>query len=421
MALSRCKSLEGLVLSTRIGEFSVKSDTTVVTFTDHVERNQPGIAELEQSRRDYVEELLIDLFDFKPVQRYINYLLKLWEEHSSIMLGTLDSGLKNMNPFLRKELIEVASKFESQLKHLIASAPDPEENYQLQERVKKAAEYFSGKFENLILHPFKDMTFETDNKTVRKSFNDAADRLRQEISSKKICLDLCKDGFTIKSYLETKSKSAIEAPERGFMAKIKEESHSFSLHPDFYSKLKRWRQKKADELDVEISRILPQNTIKGIVDNLPATKTALKAVKGMGGTRLQEFGKEILEMVIAYRKDKGMELPINAEKEAEKAGLDSKGTSFDLFNSGKSILEIASERRMAASTIEGHLAHFVGTGELDLDRVVAPDERKAILDYVEKHRPETMAEIFNALGTKYNYSQIRFVLKYLEASRENAV
>jgi hypothetical protein len=385
------------------------------------ETAQPGLPELEQSRKDYVQELLIDLFDFKPIQRSINYLLKLWEEHSSIMLGTLDSGLKNMNPLLKKELIEVASKFELQLKHLIASASDPEANSLLQERIRKAAEYFSDKFETLIHQPFKELTFETDNKTVRKSFNDAADKLRQEMSSKKICLDLSRNGFSIKLYLETKSKSAIEATERSLISKIKEESHSFSLHPDFYSKLKRWRQKKADELDVEISRILPQKTIKGIADNLPATKIALKAVKGMGGTRLQEFGKELLEMVIAYRKDKGMELPINVEREIEKAGLDSKGTSFDLFNSGKSILEIASERKMAVSTIEGHLAHFVGTGELDLDRVVAPEERKAIVDYVEKHKPETMSEIFNALGNKYGYSQIKFVLKYLEALRENAI
>ena len=51
VALSRCKTIEGMVLSTRIGDFSVKSDSTVVSFTDHVEKNQPGPAELERSRK----------------------------------------------------------------------------------------------------------------------------------------------------------------------------------------------------------------------------------------------------------------------------------------------------------------------------------------------------------------------------------
>ena len=58
-----------------------------------------------------------------------------------------------------------------------------------------------------------------------------------------------------------------------------------------------------------------------------------------------------------------MEVPLNAEQEAEKAGLDSKAISLDLFVNGKSIEEIAADRGFANSTIEIHLAYFVGSGE----------------------------------------------------------
>ena len=418
VALSRCKTLEGLVLRTRIADYSVKNDTTVIHFTDDVERNQPGPAELVQSRKDYVQQLLNELFDFKPVLRHIHYLLKIWEEHSTQLLGTLNVKLRGMISPLQNELIGVAGKFEVQLKHLIAISLNAEENEQLQERVKKASEYFFAKMEQVIEQPFAEVSFDTDNKVVRKTFNDAADKLRKEIQTKKVCLELCKKGFSIKTYLETKSKAAIEAPGVFGKKNTTGGSNSFTKYPDFYTKLKKWRQEKADVLEVEIRRILPQNTLQEIVESLPATKAELKSVKGMGGTRMQEFGKEILGMVISYRRLKGMDLPLNAEKEVEKAGMDSKQISYELFIGGKSISEIAYDRRMAVSTIEGHLAHYVGIGALELDRLVEKQKSKVILQYIEKHQSQQMTEIHASLGNDYSYSEIRFVIKHLEAKRQ---
>ncbi|MDP3180568.1 MAG: AAA family ATPase, partial [Bacteroidota bacterium] len=213
VALSRCKTLEGLVLSSSIADFSVKNDTTVIQFSDDVERNQPGPAELEQSRKDYVQQLLFDLFDFKPMERQIQFLLKLWEEHQAQLFGTLKTNLQSMTIPLQTELINVAEKFGNQIRQLIASSANAEENEQLQERVKKASDYFSGKLDLVIGQPFSAASFDTDNKAIRKSFNDAADKLRKEIQIKKVCLELCKNGFSIKTYLETKSKAAIEIPE----------------------------------------------------------------------------------------------------------------------------------------------------------------------------------------------------------------
>ncbi len=418
VALSRCKTLEGLVLSSSIADFSVKNDTTVIQFSEDVERNQPGPAELEQSRKDYVKQLLGDLFDFKPMERQIQYLLKLWEEHQSQLLGTLKSNLQSMTIPLQTELINVAEKFENQLRQLIVGSANAEENEQLQERIKKASDYFSGKLLLIVEEPFSAATFDTDNKAIRKSFNDAADKLRKEIQIKKGCLELCKKGFIVKTYLETKSKAAIEIPETVSKSSSSgSSSSSFTMYPEFYTQLKKWRSGKADLQNVEISKIIPQKTLHEIVQTLPATRAALKSVKGMGGTRLQQFGKDILELVIAYRKKKGLDLPIGAEKEAEKAALSSPEISFESFKNSKSIIEIASERGMAVSTIEGHLSQFVGTGEIQLDQVVEPKKSKAILDYIEKHKTRGSNEIRAGLGNEYSYSEIRFVFKYLEASR----
>lgn len=417
VALSRCKTLEGLVLTSPIADFSIKNDTTVIQFSNEVERNQPGPAELEQSRKDYVKHLLEELFDFKPMLWQIQYLLRLWEEHQGQLLGTLKATLQGMIIPLRTDMIEVAEKFNSQLLHLIATAPNAEESEPLQDRVKKASEYFSGKLDEIVGQTFSAATFDTDNKEIRKRFNNAADKLRKEIEMKKVCLAHCKQGFFIKTYLEIKSKAAIEVPETGHKpSSAKSSASSFTLHPDCYNQLKQWRNEKAFSLNTEISKIIPQKTLHEIVQTLPATRESLKSVKGMGGTRLKHFGKEILELVIAYRRQKGLDLPVGAENEAEKAGLSSPEISLELFKSGKSVSEVAHERGMAMSTIEGHLAQFMGTGDIQLEQVVDPKNAKVIMDYIETHKTRGLNEIRTGLGNDFTYSEIRFVLKYLEAN-----
>jgi uncharacterized protein YpbB len=126
---------------------------------------------------------------------------------------------------------------------------------------------------------------------------------------------------------------------------------------------------------------------------------------------MKQFGKEILKMTIGFRKEMGMELPLEAEQELEKAGKSSNQLSFELFKSGKSVAEIAQLRQMAVSTIEGHLAQFVGSGEIQIDQVVDPKKSKAILDYIEKHKTRGSNEIRTGLGNDYSYSEIRFVFK----------
>jgi uncharacterized protein YpbB len=121
-------------------------------------------------------------------------------------------------------------------------------------------------------------------------------------------------------------------------------------------------------------------------------------------------------MVIAYRRQKGMDLPIGAEKEAEKAGMDTKQISYELFKNGQSIADIAIERHFSPTTIEAHLAHYVGIGQLEISRFVEPDKTKNIVAFIEKNRTTQLSDIHTAMGESYSYSEIKFVLKYMEAN-----
>jgi hypothetical protein len=414
VALSRCRTFEGLVLSTPIAIHSIKSDSTVVQFSEEVEQNQPGPAELEQSRKEYIQQLLNELYDFRPALRQIQYLLRLWDEHGNQLLGSLNFVLRGMVAPIQTDMVEVAGRFENQVRQLLATGDRPEGNDLFQERIRKASEFFYTKLEFLLEQPLSDATLETDNKAVRKSFNDAIDKLNKVIRIKKICLSLCKTGFDTKSYLETRSKAAIEVEESFRGRKKTEGKVDFSVNSDFYSQLKKWRLGKAELMQVEVARILAQKTLLEIVQTLPVTGKELKEVKGMGGVRMKQFGREILEMILAYRGNHGMEVPPEAEKEAEKAGMDSRQLSYEYFKNGLSIPEIARGRQMAVSTIESHLLNYVASGEIAIDRLVDKRKVKAIEECIELNNFRQLVDLKAKLGDEYSYSEIRFVLKHLE-------
>lgn len=418
VALSRCKTFEGLVLSSPIALHSVKNDYTVGQFSEEVEQNQPGSDDLAKSRKEYFQQLVGELFDYKQIIKQIQYILKLWEEHSSQLLGTLKFSLINMINPVQTEMIDVAARFENQIRQLLSLTPNPEENQQLQDRIMKASAFYFSKLEQLLEQPITQAVFETDNKAVRKSLGEATGRLGKEIRVKKICLEKCISGFYVKTYLETRAKAVLEVEETSHGSKKSGSAADFSSNPDFYSQIKRWRAEKAELMQVEVARILPQKTLLEIVQKIPVTGKELKEVKGMGGVRMKQFGREILEMILTYRNLHGMHVPVEAEKEAERAGMDSRQLSFELFKNGLAIPEIARSRQMAVSTIESHLLYYVGSGKIDINRLVELRKVKAIEECIELNNFRQLSDLKAKLGEHYSYSEIRFVLKYLEVNNQ---
>jgi len=108
VALSRCKTLEGLVLSSPISFSSIKYDSKVARFSNDAELNKPGEQVLAESKNAYERDLLIELFDFTALQRRINYLLKLLNEHISSLHESDRNIIAAMNLTLKSEVIDVS-------------------------------------------------------------------------------------------------------------------------------------------------------------------------------------------------------------------------------------------------------------------------------------------------------------------------
>lgn len=411
VALSRCKSLEGLVLSTPLNEQSVINDNTVTGFINDVEQNQPDEEKLRIHRKEYELQILNELFDFSLILRNIAYITNYWNENETVLLGNLNMNLQEFLKDFKQEITAVAIKFRPQLEKLAHKPIFAEDNTELQDRLKKAAKYFLDKLIDLNETHLKHSAFETDNKAILKRLAEMQEVLETEIEIKKASLQSVAKGFQVNRFLTERAVAAIEKP----AVKARTQAAGIKLtHPDFYSKIVQWRSNKAAETGLDEGKILLRRVMVEISENLPSTALELKAIKGMGGKKMEQFGQDLLSLLLNYRNEKGMTLPLNAEEEIALAGLDTKEISLVLFRQGMKVPEIAKRRNFAVSTIETHLSHFISAGRLDVFELIDTDKYGNIARCIkEKSESDTITEMKNKLGEGYSYGEIRIVMAHL--------
>jgi hypothetical protein len=418
VALSRCRTLEGLVLSTPLSQSSIKNDDSVLDFTREVEQNPPGASELETSKIEYIRQLLGELFDFKPLRRRIQYVLKIYQEHQNQLAGNLQEQMSLIDFHLQNELIPVGEKFCAQIMQLTDRQSDMESNSLLHERLQKAGKWFLDKINEETIPPLNNIQFETDNRAIKKSVSEAIEKGVEILHVQRECLKVCLRQFSLLTFLEVKAKAAITPPD--FIKKTTSNADKIlpdMKHPVLYRLLSDWRQLKAEELDTEPSQILTRKTMQLLVKELPMNRKQLKNIPGIGKKKLQQFGNEIIEVITTYCLANELDPADRYDDIPQPPKTDSKKISYDLFKEGKSVLKIAMERQLTVSTIEGHLAWYVSQGILSLENLMPVDKASRIIDFISANEHVSSGDIKSALGDKFSYGEIKLVRAYLQ-SRE---
>jgi len=324
VALSRCRTLEGMVLSSRIDTSSLKIDRSVIGFMQEVSANPPDETTLNRLRRDFEQSLLTELNDFSPVFRRLEFINKLVKEHETILLGKPAETCSKTLAEIKTGILDVAVIFARQIRSLLSENPDVEQNSTLQERLIKGCAYYSDKIHDLYDLFFREFILDTDNKAVKKNIKEAVEKLDDEIRYKLTCLETVSEGFAVSSYLSARAKAGLEkAPARktistnkkANMEKAEEKpsakrsirstedvSTTDLLNPGLYSALKQWRYKKSVEMHLPVYLILSGKSMTDIARTLPRNLNQLSIIKGIGEKKLQQFGREISQMVLEYCK-----------------------------------------------------------------------------------------------------------------------
>ncbi|MBF0449714.1 MAG: AAA family ATPase [Candidatus Magnetomorum sp.] len=184
VALSRCKTLEGIILISRISRNCIKHNPEVLQFF----RNLAGKATtddlLTHSKYEYQLTLLREVFDFTKIQNTVQACLKfICKNKKKITLPTADSMIQ-MNELLEGEIVDVALKFDKQIQRIAAENKNIDENSFLQERIQKGCAYFIEKTESIVSSVIDDLSIDVTNKDIKKELKNNMATLQNDVQTK---------------------------------------------------------------------------------------------------------------------------------------------------------------------------------------------------------------------------------------------
>ena len=415
VALSRCTSLEGLVLKTRISSNALVNDSSVNQFVDALPEKEPTQEKVDQLRHDYELETLLELIDFDGVYKDFGKLMKVLYDNDTLFEGSMIQDLSKRRNRIHEELCQVSIKFEGQLQKLHAQAPSCEQNPALQERLKKGVAYFEEHLKSIAAGLF-DLPFKTDNQAVNEQLTEALKLLKEDIYLKGCCLEACQNGFSVREYQKTKSVKVIETEKIG-KKKVEIKDDTMDKSP-LYAALSAWRLQKAKEEGMPAYTVAHNKTLKAIAQAKPVTLTALKEVDGMGIKSVKHIGAEILDIVLRFMGEDPASADLGAmPEEPEKKEKKHKGETYhitkEMIDRGMSAKAIAKERGLAISTIYGHLAYLVEQGSFKASQFVDKENYNVILDYFESTFDPSITIAKDVLGEDYKYWEIKLVLAEL--------
>lgn len=301
VALSRCKTLEGLVLSSPLRPGTLINDAVVRRFTDGIEQNQPGQEQLANAKKAYYLQLLKELFDYSGVLRRMQYMTKLFNDHLWRLYPELTERYRKVRECCHNEMKEVGERFQLQLERLMYESVDYEHDGQVLERVEKGIAYFTEKTA-VVAALLNDTHPEIDNKDVRKSVEEALGRLQMEVGVKTATLEAMAGGFDVMRYLQVKAKAMIEKPRtKAKKMSDKADVPADILHPALYNILRQWRKDEAAALNLPAYTVLHQKALLGISNMLPTNGRELLTIPGIGKKVAERYGAKLLDIVNDYR------------------------------------------------------------------------------------------------------------------------
>ncbi|MCK5666868.1 MAG: HRDC domain-containing protein, partial [Thiotrichaceae bacterium] len=368
VALSRCKTFEGMLLSSPISQSAVKTDSTISQFVHHANQNIPTAEQLNTAKVSYQQKLMTDCFDFQTIRFNFNFLTTLLRDYQHLvqLSDAIRNDIENIEVQVQHDVFKVGEKFKNQLaaiieKSCLSEAKElsagklPEDDAYLQERIAKASAYFDEKLQQKLSPWAFSLCFDTDNKELRKRINQSIDFLQLSLTIKLASLDSCRECFSVTAYLQALAKAEID-----FKAKMtrKKQSIDYSSldieHPELFLQLKNWRSEQAEKEDVALFQVLHQKVIIQMVIVLPDSLGALKKIKGVGKRTVEKYGEQLITIVSDFCQKNNIEAnkslpevltePDNTTSPDKMHSSDTKQVSYELYKAGKSIAEIAQQR-----------------------------------------------------------------------------
>ena len=425
VALSRCTSLGGIVLLSKIPNSAIYSNENVVKGQSSLTLKGSLAERFEGARQMFTQQLLEDIFSFTEVENEIDTLQHYVNAQNDKLNNTAVSWVVNLQTFFRAEKMN-GLKFIRQIYALLKEQPMVEQNDGLQVRIAAASNHFIHKFLELLNH-LKNHPIITEHKEAADLVNEHLNALAIAVATNIYYLEYCKNNFSLTSFLKHRIDFAQPKFNLSCYASTKKSSKADSPNPELYDSLKRWRDMICDDDGTPIYLVATHTMLKDIATYLPKTPRDLLLISGFGKAKVDKYGDDILQTVNDYCELHNIETNMIAKAsapkkerkaKAAKEKIDTKQSTYALFKEGKTIAEIAVTRNFAIQTIEGHLAAFIEKGLIDILAFVHA-EKFEIIAAIMKDRGEKTLTDLKPLLPNASFGEIRLVEAALKAASQN--
>ena len=342
VALSRLRSLDGLILTSQISGSGIRQDQNVALFSKTKANQESLITQIRTESDVFLRSYLLHCFDLAPLDNYVY-------EHVHSYTKDINKSAKQKHVKwagqLLKELTEVkvnANKFLGQIQRMYEVKTEAG-MAALLERTIAAENYF-----NPLLVGFSKRIFER--------------------------MELVKQDKQVTAYL----------------------TELLEMEALFYDQFKKIRKATA--------------LLAATINRSEFTKQDVNALLS------QAERAAVMEKVFAVpgkldftaKKSKSVKAKTSVKEKAPK--IDTKELSLELHKEGKTIAEIARDRKMVIGTIEGHLAHYVAKQEISAKDIIGPKKLDKILSAIRELKTMQMNPIRDHLGRDYSFGEIKIGL-----------
>src|SRR5574344_1138803 len=301
VALSRCRSLDGIVLTTPINQRSLVVDEHVLDFSERKTAESELEQQVQAFKSQYNAEILHTAFDFSMIagmtRSFVNYIGSLildFNEETQPFLDALQTQVY--------ELQMVSDKFLRQLTALCA-ANDTEK---LQERLIAASDFFVPAISE-IMDLAEQSPAVTDSRTEALDYAARLTNIYEQLAAKKHLLAGIREDFSVTHYFELKATFKVPKFNVHVYAGDKKTKQKLPIkNAHLYQELATLRNELCQELNVPVYMVADTKMLVEVSKSLPQTPEELMRIKGFGKMKVQRYGFRFLDLVRAYCKENGL-------------------------------------------------------------------------------------------------------------------
>lgn len=303
VALSRCRSLEGITLESPIYSTGIYKDQHVAAFNDGFQSMDVVADGVSRDERGYAFDQYRSVFEFGVTRSSMRYLQKLWRGVLSETYPEVYTGLENACERLT-EASEVADTFCRQLKH-IETAQCHDDSF-LKERLQKSAAYFLP-----IIRSVRDACndaagLEIDNKETKKKVHDALGEILNSLDIIHDSLEAFEKGdYGIDTICRIRTQCNLQERNLNRRKKLRKlerpEGEAGVVNEQLKERLQQWRSERFKADNVPAFMIMHQSTLMQIATYIPTTRQELLTIKGFGEASFKKYGDQILEICREFR------------------------------------------------------------------------------------------------------------------------